>query len=350
MRWLMLDSMEVKNTPFVFITGGRGIGKTYGALKFLYENGIKFLYLRRTDTQREIASNPETHPMLDVAADIDVKITTRSISKYLDEFVEYIDTTDSKGKTVREYGSRIGYITSLSCFSNVRGFSARDVKVIIYDEFIPEIHERKMKGEAAALFNLYESVNRNRELKGEEAVYLFGLSNANTINNSIYEYLGLVEKMVRLMEKPKNIWELFDHDKGYRLIHIKETPISEQKKMTALYKLTQGTDFADMAISNKFKLHGSSLVKPQPINEYICQLCVKDIYVCTHKSDKRIYVTKHGFGDPVISTLDKKFLQKNLGFVWNMAIRKSAFFEDYDTLRKFIDYLNVPKDCYEMID
>ena len=33
--------------PFNFIIGGRGTGKTYGALKYAYENDIRFMLMRR---------------------------------------------------------------------------------------------------------------------------------------------------------------------------------------------------------------------------------------------------------------------------------------------------------------
>lgn len=36
------------NLPFNFIVGGRGTGKTYGALKYAYEYNIRFMLMRRT--------------------------------------------------------------------------------------------------------------------------------------------------------------------------------------------------------------------------------------------------------------------------------------------------------------
>ena len=33
--------------PFIFVVGGRGTGKTYGALRYVLENDIKFIYMRR---------------------------------------------------------------------------------------------------------------------------------------------------------------------------------------------------------------------------------------------------------------------------------------------------------------
>ena len=46
---------------------------------------------------------------------------------------------------------------ALSTVSNLRGFDMSDCTLLIYDEFIPEPHERPLKNEAAALFNAYEN-------------------------------------------------------------------------------------------------------------------------------------------------------------------------------------------------
>ena len=44
------------DTPFILSIGGRGTGKTYGAIKYLLENNITFIYLRRTSAQMELGS------------------------------------------------------------------------------------------------------------------------------------------------------------------------------------------------------------------------------------------------------------------------------------------------------
>ena len=37
--------------PFTFVIGGRGTGKTYGALKYAIENKLNIALIRRTQTQ-----------------------------------------------------------------------------------------------------------------------------------------------------------------------------------------------------------------------------------------------------------------------------------------------------------
>lgn len=350
MRGIIQDSMEKHHTPFTTITGARGTGKTYGALDYLYYYGIKFLYLRRTDAQREISASEDMNPFKILNKDKGYAISTKSLGKYMDGYYETTEDVDSKGRSITVYGKCVGYVAALTTFSNIRGISAQDVDVIVFDEFIPELHERRFKGEAEALLNLYESINRNRELNGQPPVYLFCLSNSNDIRSPLFEYLGIMEKVVRLTEKPKNIHELVLEDRGIRIIHIKESPISKQKEETALYKMTKGTQFFNMAISNNYKMRGKSFVKPVPLIEYIPRAQIEDIVICVHKSNHTMYVTSHLYGEPKVITMDKKFLAKEYGFVWNAAVRGFCFFDSYETFTKFTEYLNVPKDCLEMLN
>ena len=100
----MLDSMETYNTPFTTITGARGTGKTYGALDYLYTYGIKFLYLRRTDAQREISASDDMNPFKILNTDKGYSISTKSLGKYLDGFFETSEDIDSKGRAITVYG------------------------------------------------------------------------------------------------------------------------------------------------------------------------------------------------------------------------------------------------------
>ena len=77
MRNLYLDSGFVNHAlwhadpaPFVLCLGGRGTGKTYGAL-WDAADGLygKFIYMRRNDTQLSAAKIPELNPFKRVNAD-----------------------------------------------------------------------------------------------------------------------------------------------------------------------------------------------------------------------------------------------------------------------------------------
>ena len=118
--------------PFNFICGGRGTGKTYGALRYMYENDIRFMLMRRTQAQCDLINKPEFNPYKVIATDLNRDIRVRSISKYNALIYEY-QGEDLEDRTM-------GYTCALSTISSMRGFDASDCKILLYDEFIPERH------------------------------------------------------------------------------------------------------------------------------------------------------------------------------------------------------------------
>ena len=49
--YLDVEKILSYKLPFNFIIGGRGTGKTYGALKTAYINDIRFMLMRRTQAR-----------------------------------------------------------------------------------------------------------------------------------------------------------------------------------------------------------------------------------------------------------------------------------------------------------
>ena len=113
--------------PFNFIIGGRGTGKTYGALKYAYENDIRFMLMRRTQSQADLISKPEFSVFKPLNEDLGWNVMVKSISKYNSMFYE-------PGGDAEEMSHPIGYTCALSTLSNMRGFDASDIQLLIYDE------------------------------------------------------------------------------------------------------------------------------------------------------------------------------------------------------------------------
>jgi hypothetical protein len=185
--------------PFIFLVGGRATGKTYGSLKVVIEDDIRFIYMRRTQTQADLINKPEFSPYKSLNTDLGWNIGTESISKYNAGFYRQVE---EDGRMISQ-GSPLGYTCALSTVSNIRGFDASDVELQIYDEFIPEKHERPIKEEGKALLNSYETINRNRELNGKKPVQLLCMANANDLANPVFMELGLVKKAYEMKKKTK---------------------------------------------------------------------------------------------------------------------------------------------------
>lgn len=312
--------------PFNFIVGGRGTGKTYGALLTAYENDIRFILMRRTQTQCDLINKPEFNPYKVINNDISTGITVKSISKYNAKIIEESEDTEKI----------LGYTCALSTISNMRGFDASDVKLLIYDEFIPEKHERPLKNEGSAFLNAYETINRNREITGADPLQVLCLANAFNIANPIFLELGLVGRC----EKMKNNGqELFiDKQRGILIIMILNSKISKAKADTALYRVSTGS-YADMALSNDFVYNSNENIKSLSLNEYKLLCSVGEISIYRHKSSRKYYVSEHRSGSAPKFTSDEVNLmrfRKSYGLLlYSAYMRDNITFENMLTKSLF---------------
>ena len=281
--YLDIEKILSYNMPFTWIVGGRATGKTYGALKYAYESHTRFILMRRTQAQTDLINKPEFNPYKAINQDLGTDIQVKSISKYNSRIFEPAEDGEQL----------LGYTCALSTISNLRGFDASDCKLLIWDEFVPEKHERPIKGEGAAFLNAYETINRNRELKGEPPLQVLGLANAFNIANPVFLELGLVGRC----EKMKNNDQEFfmDPERGILLVLLQHSRISKAKADTALYRLSSGS-YKDMALSNDFIYNNSDSIKAQALKEYKLLCTVGEISIYRHKSKREYYVSEHRTG------------------------------------------------------
>lgn len=307
--------------PFNFVVGGRATGKTYTSLKTVKEDGVKFLFMRRTQAQADLINKPEFSPFKSVNNDMGWNVVTKPISKYNSAF--YYSTEE------HPEGVPIGFTGALSTMSNVRGFDAQDVKVLIYDEFIPEQHERPIKNEGAALLNAYETINRNRELKGAPPLQLLCLANASYLSNPIFIELGLVAKAERMRKKRQEI--SIDRKRGIGIFMLTDSPISNRKRNTALYKLTKGSEFERMSIDNDFAQRNYNSVAVRPLIEYKPVVSVGELCIYSHKSNGKLYVSTHTTGTPPHYTAGENDLQRFCRayfWIWSEYMQNNIEFEE----------------------
>ena len=304
--------------PFNFVIGGRGTGKTYTALKTAVEENINFFLMRRTQAQADLINKPEFSPFKTINRDCHWDIQTKTVSKYNSAFY-----------SGEENGNIIGYTGALSTISNIRGFDAQDVKLTIYDEFIPERHERPIKNEGAALLNAYETINRNRELNGEKPLQLLCLANANDLGNPIFMELNIIAKAERMRRKGREI--SIDKNRGIGIFMLTNSPISTNKRNTALYKLTNGSEFEKMSIDNDFAERNYNNVVVRPLLEYRPVVSVGEITVYAHKNSGKLYVSTHKTGSPPIFGTggnDLARFRRAYFWIWDEYIRNNIEFEE----------------------
>ena len=294
--YLNIRGILAYKCTFNFIVGGRATGKTYGALSTVLDDNIKFMLMRRTQAQADLINKPDFSPFKPVCDDKHIEITTAPVSKYNAKFI--------KDEAV------IGYTCALSTIANMRGFDASDVKLLIYDEFIPERHERPIKSEGSAFLNAYETMNRNRELKGKRPLTVLCLANAFDIANPIFLELGLVGIAEKMKQNGKELY--IDREKSILILMPDSKKILKEKNETALYKLTEGSEFSKMALNNEFIYNPTDNIKSLPLREFRPVVTVGEITIYKHKSKRLYYVSEHRTGDPPKFTTDEISLKRYL--------------------------------------
>ena len=311
--------------PFTWVVGGRASGKTFGALKTLYETKTPFMLMRRTQAQADLINKPEFNPYKAVNAYLGTEITVKPISKYNSKIIEY----DGDDERV------IGYTCALSTIANMRGFDA-GVDVLLYDEFVPEKHERAIKFEGASFLNAYETINRNRELQGRPPLQVLGLANAFNIANPIFLEMGLVGICEKMRNRGQEVY--IDRARGVMLVLLQHSPISKAKADTALYRLTSGS-FSDMALKNDFSYNTWDSIKSKSLKEYRLICTVGEINIYKHKSKRQYYVSEHRTGTAPIYKTDEvdltRYRRTSGAVLYGAYMRNNIIFENMLTKSLF---------------
>ena len=321
-----------RSTAFNFIIGGRGTGKTYGALKWCIESGKKFMFMRRLQKEADVISKDELSPFKVYGDMFGGVILCRPVSKYVTGV--YKSVTDDDGNVIPS-GAPIGYVCALSSIANLRGFDTSDIEIIVFDEFIPEKSSAKQKYLGDALLNAYETINRNRELFGKDPVKLFSLANSNDLGNDVFISLGLVNVVERMSRKKQEFYQ--DVERGVTVIMLTRSKISEKKKKTALYQLTSGSEYEQMALGNDFAYDDRYNIRSRPIREYRPLFSWGGICCYEHKSRPEYYVAFHLSGSPELFTgeVGRHECRRLYAGIWKAYYNGSVYFENYDALRIF---------------
>lgn len=150
----------------------RGVGKTYGATKFVIDDFLKksneFAYIRRY--KNEIS---EAVPNFFSAINQNNEFPNNNLS--------------TKGKKFYIDNKIFGHAMTLSTAQDLKSSNFSRVKNIIFDEFLIEEGQKKyyLKNEVFTFLNLLETICRLREVR------VFMLGNAVTISNPYFIYFDL---------------------------------------------------------------------------------------------------------------------------------------------------------------
>lgn len=317
------------------VTGSRGTGKTYGLIKELLDRKVKFIYLRRLKTQLDECSKPDTNPFKAINND-----TGRCVLPY------------RSGSGIRFCQSEVGedgkYIptdppcalgVALSTFATVRGADFSDVDAVLFDEAISMIGEKPIKGEFEAFLNFVETVGRNRELQGRPPVKVFLLGNANRLSNPYYTGWHFMRTALKMIRGGQMMWRSQDNTRI--MIMLLNSPISEQKRTTALYQ-NANTGFLSMALDNAFRTDETN-IKSFKIGEFYHIVSCGEIGIYKHKSRRFHYVSKTISKDRYYDDygIKLKMFQRDYQLLKVLYMDQLITFEDYDSELIFREYFEL---------
>ena len=269
-NWFNIAQYEPKFRANTFFIGGRGIGKTFSTLSYLYEHQ-PFLYARNTEVQLDECCCDFGNPF---------KKWNKVQGKDLHMKKEKKHALILEGSGEDEHV--VGYGGCLSALGALRGCDLSDVRMGVLDEFI---EKRTLTFNQGAYYDdFYETVNRNRELEGEEKFIMIMLSNAQFLNNSLLGRKNLIPAIEGMMKNDQKIWS-----RGDCFVCLPDSEVSALKAQTEFYKNMKGSKTYEEAINNKFANDSFYAIAKRPLREYVGVCMIDDIYIYKHKSNGKYY-------------------------------------------------------------
>ena len=312
--WVNWDYIISQGAAFTMVVGARGVGKTYGIMKYCIEHEIPFIYLRRLKTQLELCASVDGNPFNKLNTDLEMNIRPQNTRA---------------GVVFADGEKTIALGVALSTVANVRGFDYSRFNMIIFDEAIASDGERPIPKEFNVFLNFYETVNRNRELTGQDPVRCVLLGNANRLTNPYFSGWHFMKTALNMIRGRQMVW--FSADRSRMMIMLLDSRISNRKKDTALYK-NAGKDFTLMALDNAFRTDGTN-IRSMPIREFNHLVSIGDIGIYRHKSERLYYVSFLTRGENTYDAYGmglKMFQQDFYNLRLFYLINKIVYFENYE--------------------
>ena len=239
--WYNYDRVLSFNALLNFIIGERGVGKTYGAKKYVVnrflKKGKQFVYIRRYKTEIKKAMGSDKNPKF-----------FKQIEK---EFEGH--KLSNKSDTMYVDGKLCGYAIPLSVANILKSSSFDDVDTIIFDEFIIDKgNYHYLQNEVIQFLDVIETVARLRDIR----VILLG--NAISTINPYFTFFNLSLPYKSDIKTFKN---------GLILVnYIKNEKYREIKKKTRFGQLIEGTEYGKYAIDNEFLRDNKTFIEKRSKN------------------------------------------------------------------------------------
>ena len=312
------------NALLSFVVGERGVGKSYGAKKFVAKRFInkhkQFVYIRRYKTELKEALIKKGEPIFWKQIQNDEELKNHKFKN--NNELMYID------------GEIAGFAIPLSIANILKSSTYDNVDTIIFDEFIIDKGcYHYLQDEVTALLETIETVARLRDIR------VIFLGNAISITNPYFTYFNLTLPYNSEFKVAKR------DNQGVPLIvinYIKNQKYREVKKQSRFGQLIDGTDYGKYAIDNEFLRDSKSFIRKKSKNSkfyFILVINGKHYGVwCDYKDGLMFISNDYDPNCPVIFSINPDDHNENTLLI---RCRTSPFF------KSIIEHYRLARLCFE---
>jgi hypothetical protein len=236
------DKIYSYNAMFMFVCGGRGLGKTYGAKKKAIRAALdkddQFIYLRRFKDEMK-ARNTFFADIQWEFPDWEFRINGNQAE------ASYTEFKDEKKRPWKV----IGYFIPLSTAQSQKSTAYPNVKLIIFDEFIIEKGlTHYLPDEANVFNNFYSTVDR-----WQDKTRVLFLANSVSIMNPYFLEYDI---------KPDEVSEYDTKYDGFIAVHFADSKeFANSVYQTKFGKFIKNSSYADYAVGNGFQDNNDHLLQ-----------------------------------------------------------------------------------------
>lgn len=291
-----------RNTPYNFVCGARGLGKTYGAKKFAIKKylrkGRKFIYLRRYNTELNHAGS--------FFADIAWEFPSHEFRVHGRTYQCRPAKADPDEENELPWED-MGTCLALSQSQHLKSVSYAEYDLIIFDEFIVEkgsIHY--LPAEPKRFNDFYSTVDRYND-----RVKVLFLANAVSMTNPYF-----IEYGVRLRKGQ----EWYTLGNGFVTLHCPDSAkFASEVEATRFGRFIRDTDpsYAEYAIDNKFTDDTDVLLGKKPadaVPRFTIYTPVGIMGVWTSQSSFNYFVTGKTVGDVPAYTTSRAMVSEDISY------------------------------------
>lgn len=231
------------NALLTFIITERGLGKSYGAKKYVAKHFIKkkkqFVYLRRYKTELKEAMLKNNIPIFWEQIKNDPELKDHKFTNKKDTM--YID------------GELSGFAMPLSIANILKSSTYENVDTIIFDEFlIDKGSYHYLQNEVVQLLDVIETVARLRDIR------VIFLGNAISITNPYFTFFNLTLPYNSEVKIAKR-----DNDGNPLIIiyYAKNQKYRDVKKASRFGQLIADTEYGKYAIDNEFLRDSKTFIR-----------------------------------------------------------------------------------------